>query len=268
MCVSDMTYKQPIINKLTMYILCSQILSGLIRRGIETILDGSEHSRFEFGADSLSLQSVDCLSVCVFQFDFPKNRFLKYDVEEKKHSVKFETRGLYRFLKKYSNLVIAFRKDSSVFTVQLIVPLDKQESISQSYKIQESGDMTEYYDIPIDNEYTRIRISPEAFTNIVLEMTIGGGYTLFTLEKNTFSWYSKSETGSIGICCRHNNQEFQEDRIHIVNTYLTKFLKQTVNIASTCIGLVIRVAQDGPMFLCFDIDRYSTLTVVIAPCGV
>lgn len=256
-----------------MIVVCSVKLSMLIKKSLETMLDGSEQGIIGFFEESMQLQSVDSLAVCMCMFKFLKKRFFKYNVN-KQSEVRFQVRPLYNFVKKFNSAAFSFNYKNGSLWIQVVSSFQKTDSNKNVYRILETQDKTRYYTIPpeIFQNTPCFKLDPEEFTNTVLDLAVGGGYIEVEMNRTEVYWRTFFETGSICIkACNHNGQRNEYKVIvpskeKIYNSYLTKFFKQACNIATICTNLTIYVTKHGPILLYFEMENESTeLIISIAP---
>jgi hypothetical protein len=251
-------------------ITCSVQLSIMIRKALETMLDGSEQGKITITEDDIELQSVDSLSVCMCLFKFSKKRFFKYDVTQKQQ-VKFVIRPFYNFMKRLQSSAVSFSVKSGSLFMQVVSSFETTLE-KNVFKICHSGDKTNYYSLPrnILQNCPCFRLHPDEFMNTILDLSVGGGYIELEMDNNDIYWRTFFETGNITIQAKQSQrQEFKVLRPAIKkvrNTYLTKFFKQACNIAPVCVNLVIYIREDGPVLLYFQMEHdASELIISIVP---
>lgn len=256
-----------------MIVISSVNISHLFKKAIETILDGSEQAMITFDEKGLQIQSVDSLSVCMCLFKFSKKRFFKFEVS-KTVQIKFNTRPLYNFIKKFPGVAFSFICKKNVLWIKVVSGFGKIYNTVNEYKFVNIKDRTDYFSIP---EYTFIncpsfRLDTEEFTNIILDLAVGGGYIQVEMEGCRILWKTCFETGSISVES-HNANNIDKGYMVLIpahtkisNKYLTKFFKQACNIAPTCDNLTIYMRAGGPIVLEFELGKgLSSLIISIVP---
>lgn len=244
-------------------IVCSTDLSNLIKRSLECILDGSEQAVISLYPDHICIQSVDSLAVCMCTFTFYTQRFTTFDIDEEVQ-VRFKVRSVYETIKKFDCLVLETDGDSIWFT-------DNHE---RRYLLVESQDSTTYYSVSASlfDMCACFKLHPVEFSNIILELAVGGGHIEVSMDNYTTYWKTMFETGDILFETTQKRRDNSHYRVikpavpKISNIYLTKFLKQACNIANICNSLIVYVRPDGPMFLKFEMgSRLSEVVITLVP---
>jgi len=236
------------------------------------MLDGSEQGLISFTDFGLQFQSVDSIGVCMCLFRFPARKFFRYDLEQDRQ-VKFKLRPLYNFVKKFHSTSMAFTCNNNRITLAVTSNFDKGTSKQNLYHIDNTHDNTVYYALPssILDDSACFRLNPEEFTNIVLDLAVGGGYINVSMQGTRTEFKTIFETGTIVTSCNPNpdRQEYEIIRPavgSICNTYLTKFFKQASNLSSSCRQLCIYIHKDGPIVLQFDMNKeLCQIFISIAP---
>jgi hypothetical protein len=257
-----------------MFIVCSVQFTQIIKKAFETMLDGSERAMIKILKDEVHLQSVDSLSVCVCIFKFFSNRFFKYNNDEDV-IVKFNLRPVFNFLKKQANGALIIQKKNKNVYFSLVPRYTKMQFNTidtNSLRLVDTSDPTFYYNIEYETfkNWPCVTINPEEFTNIILDLAVGGGYTDIILDQKNLIMKTEFETGSIsiqannGVSKHFNVVDPPSKKIH--NRYLTKFFKQTCTIAPSCIDMRIFIHENGPVIMDFTLENnISRLIISIAP---
>lgn len=251
-----------------MIVVCSLSVSSLLRKTLETMLDGSEQGRLSFSATELHLQSVDAMNVCLCTTTIRNTHCPMYRVR-RPIAVNVQLRSLYHMIKGIPNAIVAFTVVHGVFWVQLRTP---QGPAQPSRRIVPTNDTTQYYQIPrsLYEHGTSFRLHPEEFVNTILDVAVGGGYLEVSIRDHHMYWKTQFETGTIAIVTTAaplpSTLVLLPHMPPVTNTYLTKFFKQACTIAPSCTGLVIFMQTDGPIVLHFETeDDVADLVIAIVP---
>ena len=262
-----------------MLIVCNVQFSNLIKKTIEILLDGSERAILKIKPTGCEFQAVDSLAVSVYVFRFLAARFFRYDVLEP-HTVKLNLRPLHMYLKAQPPGSLVFSsKNKSVYVTVLSKYLkhDQAHAAGNCFNLHHNAtDRTKYFDINPDlfRSWACFSIDTEEFSNIILDLSVGGGYLDICLDKNTLELTTIFETGRITITAtaqQNHGKEFRMNRAPpspIKNRYLTKFFKQSCGIVPTCVDMKVFIKPNGPIVLEMTLENnISKLYVCMMPVG-
>lgn len=259
-----------------MHIICSAQFSGVVKKAFETMLEGSERGMIIITPNYMELKSVDSLSVCMCSFKFLKLKFCKYDVSTD-ISMRIDIRPLYLYLKKKTVGSIHFSehlKQVFMYVVSKVNRKQLQHNIPDDrYRFQTTLDKTRYFLIPpqVITEWAAFSINTEEFSNIILDLSTGGGYIDIVFCKDYVQLKTEFETGRVSIKVYdkdvRNFDIIKAPSQSISNRYLTKFFKQTCIFAPICINMVVYTNQNAPIVMIFDIGvkGLCKFSMVITP---
>ena len=248
-------------------------LFALFKKCLEAILEGSEQALLTFTASGTQIQSVDVLSVCMYVVNFHKSQFARYNVS-KQYQVQVGVDNLFYFVKRCKNQTITFKTKKSNLWVYTgsgsLSAGDRGNCYKLSGKLQERS---VYYSLPneVFSHCPSFALHPLEFTNMMLELSVGGGYIDLTMEGTETLWQTRFETGIISLRALNGGGEgyrvLTPAKENFQNRYITKYLKQACGIAQSCKRVVVYLRPEGPLLLNFEMSPKTTplLTVSIAP---
>lgn len=226
------------------------------------LLAGSEYAMLLFTPNTMQLQSVDSISVCMCLFTFDRTLFHTFAItQEVRRTVRL--RPLFSFLQLDSQ--VSFVVDGKSVAVRLRTSGDER-----LFPLG-GGDNTVYYNLPADvyQHGSCFRLHPAEFVGTILDMAVGGGYTRVELEGEHLRWQTCFETGSISITAQSNNENFEILRAatgRLSYVYLTKFFKQACGVAQLCTGLRVHIHENGLFIMRFELgSNVRDLVVTIVP---
>lgn len=222
--------------------------SLFFKKAVETIFEGSERARLAFTEKGLFVQSVDSLSICAVQFFFPATCFVSFFPQSK--SVSFHVRPFFNFFR--------------LHTGPLCIQPDRCTIGGSEYVIRAVSDLSQYYSLEGYGSWPSFEIKPEHFANLVLILSVGGGY--LNLEfTDSLCMFTECETGKITVQTNVLGDDFRVLKTgRVRNKYLTKFFKQTCSVAPVARSARFYVEQDCPVVASFDLGECECL-VSIAP---
>lgn len=247
-----------------MNIIASPNLSSVLSRAFETMWEGSEKARIRFDMEEgIYLQSIDSLSVCACRFHIPKNRFDGFIMKETSFWRRVDLRKICEFIRLQPHGHFSFAQTNNMLhfihhlgTTVAYIDLEPDSDTS-----------TIYYDMNLDlRGCPSFQLYPEEFSNMILNLCVGGGYTNF--EFNTgLKLHTTFELGTISFSTEKEGDHFKIlEKGCCSNAYLTKFLKQAAFMACHCTKMTLYMSQDGPLILHLTLeDNISTLCVIITP---
>jgi hypothetical protein len=254
----------PSKEQIIMLVLCSLSVSVLLRKTLETMLEGSEQGRLCFSTTEIHLQSVDAMAVCVCSTTIPTVQCSLARIPRPVR-LNVQLRPLYNFVKGSPNADLSFAMVRGVLWLQLRPP----KGPMPIYKVVATDDTTQYYQLPRScyEHGVSFRLHPDEFVNTILDLAVGGGYLEISIREQQMDWKTHFETGTIAITTLAPARVLPASLARqpvVTNTYLTKFFKQACTIAPCCTGLVLFMQAAGPLVLQFELE-HAAIVIAMVP---
>jgi hypothetical protein len=228
-------------NKNVDHITISKSCTDFLYKVIEAMLETTEYANITISnVLGLKIQSIDAMAVCLYQIIIPYKRLInKKLASKKKVSVNFVIQSLYTFLKNHRNQNVTFYLHDT--NIELVVYTPEY----YTYTLQANQqDQNHYVQLPSYITKPSLVLEPHEFSQIVMNMAVGGGFTKIITGNQLFKFITNSETGQIEI-----NIELEKSCITTNNTYITKFLKPMCCSITFCSNVCLYVSKNGPIHI-------------------
>jgi hypothetical protein len=232
-------------------------LNFLIKKGIETLYEGSSLALIEANKEEFIIKTIDANEICTCTFRFKKKLFFDFEIEEE-YSLNIKLQQLCEFLKKKKNtnsLVFSFSNEG------LECGYDYFLRPNSSIFIDNIPDDITYLDIKQDyyNSFPFFSLNAVEFSNIITEIATGGSFLNLYFSQTKVNFESGGEVGTVNITLFENKHvEIQNDGV-IKSRYVSKFVKQSCSIAMYSIKVTVYVGPNNTLFIEFILQNNTSI---------
>lgn len=225
----------------------------VLKKCVESILEGSETCAIVVKADKMILQSLDSLGICLFVFEFPSSHFSRFRVKRSlsRNSWTLNVRHVHQFLNSSlkAPLVISRKAGCAL----------EFRCNNRSLNIDEEGrtKVHQMYTFPGEmmSGAPSFKIDGSVLSLLILEMCLGESNTTFELSRDRLQILTRCETAQIRTKISGHSaklfkiQKFPPDLEKFENRYISKFFKQMCPTLSKDVCATVYIIPNGPIIV-------------------